>query len=106
MVRCYLLKATSCRRHEYEGAEYKRFYQSSVIVGTLRHCLCSVLLVSPEEEEEENTEDQDEHGNLRGLIDDGDVEEEEAEPRSAAENSDSGEEVRHRRRKRSRLLGI
>ncbi len=61
-----------------------------------------MLLVSPEEEEEENIEDQDEHGNLRGLIDDGDVEEE--EPRSPAENSDSGEEVRHRRRKRSRLL--
>uniref|UniRef100_A0A671QNQ4 Transcription elongation factor SPT6 n=1 Tax=Sinocyclocheilus anshuiensis TaxID=1608454 RepID=A0A671QNQ4_9TELE len=52
-----------------------------------------------EEEEEENTEDQDEHGNLRGLIDDGDVEEE--EPQSAREDSDSGEEVRHRRRKRS-----
>uniref|UniRef100_A0A8C2E8L9 Transcription elongation factor SPT6 n=2 Tax=Cyprinus carpio TaxID=7962 RepID=A0A8C2E8L9_CYPCA len=52
-----------------------------------------------EEEEEENTEDQDEHGNLRGLIDDGDVEEE--EPQSGGEDSDSGEEVRHRRRKRS-----
>uniref|UniRef100_A0A673HB82 Transcription elongation factor SPT6-like n=1 Tax=Sinocyclocheilus rhinocerous TaxID=307959 RepID=A0A673HB82_9TELE len=52
-----------------------------------------------EEEEEENTEDQDEHGNLRGLIDDGDVEEEEAQ--SGREDSDSGEEVRHRRRKRS-----
>ncbi|XP_077089367.1 transcription elongation factor SPT6 isoform X2 [Siphateles boraxobius] len=55
-----------------------------------------------EEEEEENTEDQDEHGNLRGLIDDGDVEEEEvAEAPSGKEDSDSGEEVRHRRRKRS-----
>ncbi|XP_059382416.1 transcription elongation factor SPT6 [Carassius carassius] len=52
-----------------------------------------------EEEEEENIEDQDEHGNLRGLIDDGDVEEE--EPQSPREDSDSGEEVRHRRRKRS-----
>uniref|UniRef100_A0A671QEK1 Transcription elongation factor SPT6 n=1 Tax=Sinocyclocheilus anshuiensis TaxID=1608454 RepID=A0A671QEK1_9TELE len=56
-----------------------------------------------EEEEEENTEDQDEHGNLRGLIDDGDVEEE--EPQSAREDSDSGEEVRHRRRKR-KFFGI
>ncbi|XP_051536488.1 transcription elongation factor SPT6 isoform X2 [Myxocyprinus asiaticus] len=55
-----------------------------------------------EEEEEENTEDQDEHGNLRGLIDDGDVEEEVGHvERSGGEDSDSGEEVRHRRRKRS-----
>lgn len=56
-----------------------------------------------EEEEEENIEDQDEHGNLKGLIDDGDVEEEEepAEVKSGVEDSDSGEEVHHRRRKRS-----
>uniref|UniRef100_A0A673IKA1 Transcription elongation factor SPT6 n=1 Tax=Sinocyclocheilus rhinocerous TaxID=307959 RepID=A0A673IKA1_9TELE len=103
MVRCYLLKATYCRRHEYEGAEHEQFHHSSVVIGTLRHWLCFVLLMSPEEEEEEeNTEDQDEHGNLRGLIDDGDVEEE--EPQSAREDSDSGEEVRHRRRKRSSAL--
>lgn len=68
-------------------------------------CLINCFIDPEEEEEEENTEDQDEHGNLRGLIDDGDVEEEEVpEVPSGKEDSDSGEEVRHRRRKRSRLL--
>ncbi|XP_029922869.1 transcription elongation factor SPT6 [Myripristis murdjan] len=59
-----------------------------------------------EEEEEDNTEDQDEHGNLRGLIDDdvdrdGDEEEEEEDKRVEEEESDSGEEIGHRKRKRS-----
>ncbi|KAM3875493.1 transcription elongation factor SPT6-like [Diretmus argenteus] len=63
-----------------------------------------------EEEEEENTEDQDEHGNLRGLIDDGvdrdeDEEEEDEGKRDEEvdeeEESDSGEEIGHRKRKRS-----
>ncbi|CAL8352830.1 unnamed protein product [Lota lota] len=64
-----------------------------------------------EEEEDENPEDQDEHGNLRGLIDD-DVEKEEEEEeeeegggrgskRDGEEDSDSGEEIGHRKRKRS-----
>ncbi|XP_023646777.1 transcription elongation factor SPT6 isoform X1 [Paramormyrops kingsleyae] len=58
--------------------------------------------VDDEEEEEENTEDQDEHGNLRGLIDD-DVEEEEDEDLDASGggDSDSGEEIGHRKRKRT-----
>ncbi|KAG7484785.1 hypothetical protein MATL_G00054020 [Megalops atlanticus] len=59
-----------------------------------------------EEEEEENIEDQDEHGNLRGLIDD-DVDDEEEEEDdddddegSVEAASDSGEEIGHRRKKR------
>ncbi|XP_067102313.1 transcription elongation factor SPT6-like [Osmerus mordax] len=55
-----------------------------------------------EEEEEENTEDQDEHGNLRGLIDDGvDQEEEEEDEGKRERDSDSGEEIGHRKRKRN-----
>ncbi|CAB1347925.1 unnamed protein product [Coregonus sp. 'balchen'] len=62
-----------------------------------------------EEEEEENTEDQDEDGNLRGLIDDGgdegegeEEEEDEEEGKKDKEgDSDSGEEIGHRKRKRS-----
>ncbi|XP_069040225.1 transcription elongation factor SPT6 [Lepisosteus oculatus] len=55
-----------------------------------------------EEEEEENPEEQDEHGNLLGLIDD-DVEEEEDDDDEGegAGDSDSGEEIGHRKRKRS-----
>ncbi|XP_029528380.1 transcription elongation factor SPT6-like [Oncorhynchus nerka] len=60
-----------------------------------------------EEEEEENTEDQDADGNLCGLIDDG-VEEGEGEEEDEEEgnkdkegDSDSGEEIGHRKRKRS-----
>uniref|UniRef100_A0A4W5KQZ0 Transcription elongation factor SPT6 n=1 Tax=Hucho hucho TaxID=62062 RepID=A0A4W5KQZ0_9TELE len=57
-----------------------------------------------EEEEELNTEDQDEHGNLRGLIDDDVDEDEEAEEKKsggAGSGSDSEDEVRHRRKKRN-----
>ncbi|XP_061104360.1 transcription elongation factor SPT6 [Conger conger] len=63
-----------------------------------------------EEEEEENTEDQDEHGNLLGLIDDDvdddDVDDDEEEEdndggRSAGAASDSGEEIGHRKKKRT-----
>ncbi|XP_051786507.1 transcription elongation factor SPT6 [Erpetoichthys calabaricus] len=53
-----------------------------------------------EEEEEENLEDQDEHGNLRGLIDDDVEEEEEEEEEDEEEGSDSGDEAGHRKRKR------
>lgn len=62
-----------------------------------------------EEEEEENPEDQDEHGNLRGLIDDGvereedgDEDEEDADKGDGEGESDSGEEIGHRKRKRSK----
>ncbi|CAL8280696.1 unnamed protein product [Arctogadus glacialis] len=59
------------------------------------------FLEDDDEEEEENTEDQDERGNLKGLIDDGvDESEEEAGSKSGA-GSDSDEEVKHRRKKRS-----
>ncbi|KAG7262897.1 hypothetical protein CRUP_010543, partial [Coryphaenoides rupestris] len=74
-----------------------------------------------EEEEDENAEDQDEHGNLRGLIDDGVEKEEDEEEEEEGggggggegggsgggnkgdgeEDSDSGEEIGHRKRKRS-----
>ncbi|KAM4627878.1 transcription elongation factor SPT6-like [Polymixia lowei] len=61
-----------------------------------------------EEEEEENAEDQDEHGNLRGLIDDdlerdGDEDEDEDDEskQDGGGDSDSGEEIGHRKRKRS-----
>ena len=60
-----------------------------------------------DEEEEENTEDQDERGNLRGLIDDAEEEEEPVAPAPAsAAGSDSEEEVvgRHRRKKRSKCI--
>lgn len=62
----------------------------------ISHCLT-------DEEEEENTEDQDERGNLRGLIDDAEEEEEAPAPAPAsAAGSDSEEEVKHRRKKRSK----
>ncbi|KAL0973192.1 hypothetical protein UPYG_G00200120 [Umbra pygmaea] len=56
-----------------------------------------------EEDDEENTEDQDEKGNLCGLIDDGvqEDEEEEEEGQKDEEDSDSAEEIVHRKRKRS-----
>ncbi|XP_071770742.1 transcription elongation factor SPT6-like [Centroberyx gerrardi] len=62
--------------------------------------------VDDDEEEEDNTEDQDEHGNLRGLIDDdvdrdGEEEEEDEGKRDEEAESDSGEEIGHRKRKRS-----
>lgn len=59
-----------------------------------------------EEEDVDNPEEQDEHGNLRGLIDDGDddgEEEEEAPKSGSGGGSDSEEEVRHRRKKRSKF---
>ena len=67
----------------------------------------SSVIVWTDEEEEDNTEDQDEQGNLRGLIDDGDDEEgedeEEPQPSRSEAGSDSEEEVRHRRKKRSKF---
>ena len=64
-----------------------------------------------DEEEEENAEDQDEHGNLRGLIDDdlerdGDEEVDEEGKQDEEGESDSGEEIGHRKRKRSKRLLI
>lgn len=62
-----------------------------------------------EEEDVENPEEQDEHGNLRGLIDDNDDEEgegeEEAEKSNSGGGSDSEEEVKHWRKKRSKFTG-
>lgn len=66
-----------------------------------------------EEEEEENTADQDEYGNLRGLIDDDPDDEEEDGPGGSGSDSGSGgggggggsdseEEVKHRRKKRKK----
>lgn len=90
---------------------------SSVMSSSVSSCVCfyekmclRVCLTLPppprteEEEEELNTEDQDEHGNLRGLIDDDVDEDEEAEEKKsggAGSGSDSEDEVRHRRKKRS-----
>lgn len=75
-------------------------YVGRVMVGPL------ICHFSTDEEEEENTEDQDEQGNLRGLIDDGEeVEEEEAPKSGSGAGSDSEEEVRHRRKKRSKSIG-
>lgn len=71
---------------------------------------CGPLIchVWTDEEDEENTEDQDEQGNLRGLIDDGDEEEgeeeEESQKSGSGGGSDSEEEVRHRRKKRSKFI--
>lgn len=61
-----------------------------------------------EEEDVDNPEEQDEHGNLRGLIDDGDddgdEEEEEAPKSGSGGGSDSEEEVRRRHKKRSKFF--
>ncbi|XP_010894715.3 transcription elongation factor SPT6 [Esox lucius] len=57
-----------------------------------------------EEDDEQTTEDKDEYGNLCGLIDDGVDEregEEEEEENEKQGDSDSGEEIGHRKRKRS-----
>lgn len=78
-------------------------------VGVVWWCGPLICHLPTDEEEEDNTEDQDERGNLRGLIDDGDVEEEEEEEEEPEKNaspagSDSEEEVRHRRKKRSKFI--
>lgn len=87
---------------EEEGkSEYFSLVDALHLLAFFDNCRSTI----DEEDDAVNPEEQDEHGNLRGLIDDGDdvEEEEEAAKDESAPGSDSEEEVRHRRKKRSRL---